>query len=208
VLAELRPDHVPGRRQVGAVGRGNIDRRLEYVGQRRARRLERRGQVCHRLPRLPGDIARGNDLPRLIERARARCEYDPATGQFTSVDPQIAATAQPYEYGQDNPVSDVDPQGLFPIHFKSGYIWVQIFFDQRITALLASVTTKEEAVAIVSDEGIANGVSGPLAAYLIGLLNDQMVEGITGAREIAGYTVAQRARYLSPTKSCLTWVIQ
>jgi RHS repeat-associated protein len=37
--------------------------------------------------------------------------YEPSTGQFTSVDPALASTLQPYVYGADNPVSNIDPNG-------------------------------------------------------------------------------------------------
>jgi RHS repeat-associated protein len=48
--------------------------------------------------------------------------YDPATGQFLSVDPWVSDTAAPYFYAGDNPVSEVDPSGLLgwsdlnPVH--------------------------------------------------------------------------------------------
>jgi RHS repeat-associated protein len=38
--------------------------------------------------------------------------YDPVTGQFTSVDPDVADTLQPYAYAAGNPVSATDPNGL------------------------------------------------------------------------------------------------
>jgi RHS repeat-associated protein len=38
--------------------------------------------------------------------------YSPQLGQFTSVDPELASTLQPYAYAGDNPVSDTDPDGL------------------------------------------------------------------------------------------------
>jgi RHS repeat-associated protein len=41
---------------------------------------------------------------------RAR-EYDPATGQFLSVDPQVAETGAPYSYGADDPLNASDPTG-------------------------------------------------------------------------------------------------
>ncbi len=40
--------------------------------------------------------------------------YDPATGQFTSVDPLVALTGQPYSYAGNNPVNGSDPSGLGP----------------------------------------------------------------------------------------------
>jgi RHS repeat-associated protein len=38
--------------------------------------------------------------------------YDPATDQFLSVDPLVAETGQPYAFGGDNPVNEVDPTGM------------------------------------------------------------------------------------------------
>lgn len=37
---------------------------------------------------------------------------DPATGQFTSVDPLVDATGTPYAYSYDDPVNEIDPTGL------------------------------------------------------------------------------------------------
>jgi RHS repeat-associated protein len=38
--------------------------------------------------------------------------YDPATGQFTSVDPDVTQTLDPYGYADGNPVTNTDPSGL------------------------------------------------------------------------------------------------
>jgi RHS repeat-associated protein len=38
--------------------------------------------------------------------------YDPGTGQFTSVDPEVEQSGQPYAYTGGNPVSESDPLGL------------------------------------------------------------------------------------------------
>jgi RHS repeat-associated protein len=38
--------------------------------------------------------------------------YDPATGQFISVDPLVDQTTQPYSYGADDPIDNIDPSGL------------------------------------------------------------------------------------------------
>jgi RHS repeat-associated protein len=37
--------------------------------------------------------------------------YDPQTGQFISVDPDLAQTLQPYAYADGNPVTETDPTG-------------------------------------------------------------------------------------------------
>ena len=37
--------------------------------------------------------------------------YDPTTGQFLSVDPDLSMTNQAYEYADDDPVNNVDPTG-------------------------------------------------------------------------------------------------
>ena len=51
------------------------------------------------------------DTGLLYLRAR---DYDPATGQFLSVDPAVDATRQPYAYAGNNPISRTDPTGLDP----------------------------------------------------------------------------------------------
>jgi hypothetical protein len=38
--------------------------------------------------------------------------YDPATGQFLSLDPDVAQTDAPFNYSGDDPVNEVDPNGL------------------------------------------------------------------------------------------------
>ena len=38
--------------------------------------------------------------------------YDPSTGQFISVDPDLSQTLQPYAYTDGDPVIDTDPTGL------------------------------------------------------------------------------------------------
>jgi hypothetical protein len=55
--------------------------------------------------------------PRTVElrqKARGVCVarwYDPGTGQFTTVDPDLAETDQPYAYAGDDPVDESDPTG-------------------------------------------------------------------------------------------------
>jgi RHS repeat-associated protein len=38
--------------------------------------------------------------------------YDPSTGQFISVDPEVESTGEPYSYASSNPADNVDPLGM------------------------------------------------------------------------------------------------
>ena len=38
--------------------------------------------------------------------------YDPAIGQFLTVDPEVATTLSPHGYVAGNPLNNVDPRGL------------------------------------------------------------------------------------------------
>jgi hypothetical protein len=45
--------------------------------------------------------------------------YDPATGQFLSVDPDVAETDAPFSYAGDDPVNQWDPLGLADVGIRS-----------------------------------------------------------------------------------------
>jgi RHS repeat-associated protein len=48
--------------------------------------------------------------------------YDPATGQFLSVDPRVDVTEEPYAYTGDDPVNGVDPLGLDSVYVLTHFI--------------------------------------------------------------------------------------
>jgi len=72
--------------------------------------------------------------------------YDPITGQFTSVDPVLRSTHEPYSYAGGNPVTNADPSGrtfsgigtwgsfcLAGHCFPNGVMWVTVYgYKMRI----------------------------------------------------------------------------
>ena len=48
--------------------------------------------------------------------------YDPSTGEFTTVDPMLAQTDEPYEYAGDDPVNGSDPSGDWA-NICHGLLW-------------------------------------------------------------------------------------
>lgn len=60
--------------------------------------------------------------------------YDPSTGQFLSVDPEVATTVQPYAYANDDPLNLTDPtgeesEGQFLSWLTTQSHGVQVFFQ-------------------------------------------------------------------------------
>jgi RHS repeat-associated protein len=56
--------------------------------------------------------------------------YEPVTGQFISIDPEVSQTQEPYQYADDNPLTNTDPTGCVSCAKVKGYklLW------QRTTA--------------------------------------------------------------------------
>ena len=51
-------------------------------------------------------------ITRRVPAYSVRRYYDPATGQFITVDPLVDETAAPYAYADDEPTTLSDPNGL------------------------------------------------------------------------------------------------
>jgi RHS repeat-associated protein len=68
--------------------------------------------------------------------------YDPSTGGFLSVDPLVAATGDPYEFGADNPLNAVDPTGLSwynPLSWSKS-TWEDVGTGAAVVAIVAGGT--------------------------------------------------------------------
>ena len=50
--------------------------------------------------------------------------YDPATGQFLTVDPKVATTLSPYGYVSGNPINETDPAGRC--------VWIGCWVQQQL----------------------------------------------------------------------------
>jgi RHS repeat-associated protein len=50
--------------------------------------------------------------PRSTSDGSVARYYDPVTGQFLSLDPDVAQTMSPFTYASDNPINENDPSGL------------------------------------------------------------------------------------------------
>ena len=87
--------------------------------------------------------------------------YDPATGQFLSVDPLVDETGQSYVYTGDDPVNGVDPLGLWPclsLHCIASDVGVLAGAVSAVTGVIAigipafaAISEAAAGVAVVAD---------------------------------------------------------
>ena len=102
---------------------------------------------------------------------RAR-SYEPATAQFTSVDPAVEATGAPYDYADDDPINGADPTGRCNFESVGGVIESFNPFSEENCAYKVFQALGANASAISSVTGTlavvlaGTGVATPLAAAL------------------------------------------
>jgi len=100
----------PAERSGGAFGR----RPSEHAGQGATR-----SEDCHHRQTAGGGSQRRRSRARFQpcaflhapERTVHRY-YDPTTGEFLTVEPEVATTRQPYLYAGEDPVNETDPSGM------------------------------------------------------------------------------------------------
>jgi len=78
--------------------------------------------------------------------------YDPAAGQFISVDPMQAMSGTPYAYAGNNPVNAADPLGLFcwSFHCVVGYVSVAAGAVSAVTGFIPGLEAVSFGAALVS----------------------------------------------------------
>jgi RHS repeat-associated protein len=89
--------------------------------------------------------------------------YDPATAEFSSVDPAVAQTGQPYAYAGDDPVNENDPSGTN----TEGYC------AEDSASFIAAGATASDCI-LKTDDGTSIGYSATIA-ILAGLNTSQML---------------------------------
>jgi len=85
VIAEEAGYLIPGGDQVTAIAAGDVHGRLKHIADRRPGLLQGDPQVPQCLAHLRADIAQGDHLPLLIERAGARREDKDVPGSLGRV---------------------------------------------------------------------------------------------------------------------------
>jgi len=90
--------------------------------------------------------------------------YDPATGQFLSIDPDVAVTGQPYVYVGDNPVNGVDPLGL---SWWNPTTWTPKTWKKVLigTGVALGAVAALTGVGAVLDAGVAVGLESTSLGY-------------------------------------------
>ncbi|HWC48915.1 MAG TPA: RHS repeat-associated core domain-containing protein [Solirubrobacterales bacterium] len=97
-----------------------------------------------------------------LQYLRARF-YDSETGQFLSRDPIGALTGQQYTYGLDNPLTQVDPSGLFAIAGTLGCL-----AGPEVAAVCAGIGTTVACAAISPCRHAAEETAGDVASLFEG----------------------------------------
>jgi RHS repeat-associated protein len=101
--------------------------------------------------------------------------YDPATGQFISLDPQVSQSLAPYNYANGNPVSNTDPTGLRTgtycqrVYWLSNWRYCDYFFNEA--AVHRIKVALEYGLGVAT---ICGAIGGPVAGTLC-WINDGLI---------------------------------
>jgi RHS repeat-associated protein len=107
---------------------------------------------------------------------RAR-SYDPATGQFLSLDPAVALTRVPYGYAADDPLNRTDPLGLINWWHVAKAVGTGLDALAVGACVAAAATTAEIASPACAALAYAGGVVGGGTALHECLTGDKSCKG-------------------------------
>jgi RHS repeat-associated protein len=110
--------------------------------------------------------------------------YDPTTGQFLSVDPEVDSTDAPYAYAADDPVNGTDPLGQQCATNEEGALNDDAGQDQVNGADVSGQLSKNARVAFQYFTG--HGLSAKVAAAVIGNLMQESGTSISPTAEYGG----------------------
>jgi uncharacterized protein RhaS with RHS repeats len=125
--------------------------------------------------------------------------YEPATGQFVSVDPMVNETGQPYLYAGDDPVNGTDPSGLDPteILYEQGSLFADSAaanpgyfnygsFNDLSTLLVNAINAPFVGVYDAYDSLYQAGKDGCSLTTAIALTGDAVTADISAALFLTG----------------------
>jgi len=123
--------------------------------------------------------------------------YDPKTAQFTSVDPLVALTDQPYSYAGNDPISASDPTGLCLTCTQVAALITGAFlalgiltsFVGIVLGSLAPEVTVVVGYQITTDEMFFSGAEGLSQGMTAGGLIEAGLSGGLGAAAIAACNI-------------------
>jgi RHS repeat-associated protein len=96
--------------------------------------------------------------------------YDPVTGQFLSVDPDLAQTGEPYAYAGDDPVNETDPTGDLSLGICAGFethiVFVQLGAGDCLVEILNGSNKGEIGVTGTALAGLGLGLQFGLKFYV------------------------------------------
>lgn len=96
--------------------------RLRETALTRSGRLVRGTRRCRRQQTSSSTGASANWPSKNASASWVARWYEPSTGTFTTVDPMLSQTGQPYSYAGDDPVNESDPSGLLTTPATSGVL--------------------------------------------------------------------------------------
>ena len=119
--------------------------------------------------------------------------YDPSTGQFLSVDPDVEQTSQPYAYADDDPINATDPTGLCGSTSSWGAFWAGCGSDTVHT-----IASEVNNVIRTSPVGLALDIDRQVTGHTVGMC----VGGEIGVAKVVSESLCYEAT--SSGQSCIT----